>query len=73
MADRTADVHLGNVLMMLADLRDDERCDAFEAALAFYNERNPNAAVQPNEGYVSRLVTEGPLDRAVAKVIRGDA
>lgn len=47
--------HLRNVLYMLANLAPGDRCKAFEAALAFYNEHNPNARVEPEEGFETRL------------------
>lgn len=57
--------HLGNVLMILAELHPDDRCRALDEALAFYNERRPNAQVAPVDGYVSRLVNFSPLDAAI--------
>ena len=58
--------HLGNVLSMLADLHPDEQCRAFTKALAFYNSVRPNARVEPHEGWETRLVNIGPLDRVLA-------
>jgi len=65
-AERTAMKHLGNVLVILADLVDDERCRALDEALAFYNANNPNLQVMPTEGYKTHLVSIGPLQRALA-------
>jgi hypothetical protein len=58
--------HLGNVLVLLAELVPDERCRALENALAFYNERNPDCQVDGVEGYETHLVHIGPLQRAIA-------
>jgi hypothetical protein len=67
MNDETeSDMHLGNVLMMLAELHADDRCQAFNDALEFYNARHPEARVIPLAGYVTRLAYEGPIDRALA-------
>lgn len=55
--------HLGDVLQMLAELHEDDRCQAFEDALGFYNQENPNLRVEPIDGYSTRLVQYGPLDR----------
>jgi len=60
--------HLGNVLLILADLHDDDRCDAYEQALAFYNKHNPTAQVRSTPGFVTRLQEETPLSRAIAKL-----
>jgi hypothetical protein len=60
--------HLGNVLMILAELHPDDRCRALDEAMAFYNGSNPNCQVEPAQGYVSRLVHEGPLQRALAAI-----
>lgn len=59
-----AERHLGNVLVMLAELHADDRCQAFEDALAFYNQRHPAAMVLPVDGYSTRLLIESPLTRA---------
>jgi len=59
--------HLGNVLLILADLHEDDRCDAYVQALEFYNRENPNAQIQPMPGFVTRLQEETPLSRAIAK------
>lgn len=55
--------HLGEVLQLLADLHPDDRCQVLDDALAFYNERHPDARVEPVPGFISRLVIEGPVDR----------
>jgi hypothetical protein len=60
--------HLGNVLAMLGDLHPDDQCRAFTEALAFYNAARPNARVEPNDGWETRLVNVGPLDRALQKL-----
>lgn len=57
--------HLGNVLFMLQDLHADDRCAAFEKALAFYNAARPNAVIVPQEGYETRIVHTTPLHRAL--------
>ena len=56
--------HLGNVLAILAELHPDDRSNALDGALAFYNARCPNAQVEPVAG-VSRLVHQwpGPSDQ----------
>lgn len=59
--------HLGNVLYMLADLHPDFRCRAYAEALAFYNAARPDARVEPHEGWETRLVNIGPLDRVLQK------
>lgn len=51
--------HLGNVLAILAELHPDDRSNALDDALAFYNARCPNAQVEPVAG-VSRLVHQWP-------------
>jgi len=44
--------HLGNVLYFVADIHPDDRNDAIDAALAFYNAKRPDQKVQPsNFGY----------------------
>lgn len=58
--------HLGNVLVMLAELHPDDRCKALENAMAFYNEHNPEARVEPIHGCETRLVHIGPLWYAIA-------
>jgi hypothetical protein len=69
MADTDRDVmqralsHLGDVLSILANLTPDDRCQALDEALAFYNEHRPDAKVVAEPGWVTKLVTEGPLDR----------
>lgn len=59
-------LHLGNVLSMLAELHSDDRCEALESALVFYNQACPNAQVVADPAYEIRLVITGPLDRAIA-------
>jgi len=68
MSQDNAMEHLGNVLLMLADLHEDDRCDAFVQALEFYNKENPEAQIQPMPGYVTRLQEETPLSRVIAKI-----
>ena len=65
--------HLGNVLYMLAELHEDDRCDAFEAALAFYNRENPDMQVVPQEGFSTRLEQRGPLDRVLDQLAKKPA
>jgi hypothetical protein len=60
--------HLGNVLVILAELVPDERCRALDNALAFYNERNPDCQVEGVEGYDTYLVHQGPLQKALGIV-----
>lgn len=55
--------HLGNVLYMLAELHEDDRCEAFDEAMEFYNKENPDLQVVPLEGFTTRLDQTGPLDR----------
>ena len=55
--------HLGDVLSMLAELHEDNHCRAYVEAIAFYNAQCPDNKVFPTEGYSSRLVITGPLDR----------
>jgi len=59
--------HLGNVLMMLAELHPDDRCQAFDDAMTYYNKQNPGKQVVPVDGYSQRLVRRSPLDPALAK------
>jgi hypothetical protein len=60
---RSAMDHLGDVLMMLADLSPDDRCRALDEALAFYNAAaRPDAQIAHTPGYVTRLVQITPLD-----------
>ena len=40
--------HLGNVLYYCADIHPDDRCDALDNALKFYNEARPNQRVEPS-------------------------
>lgn len=70
MVEKTAMEHLGNILYMLGDLHDDDRSDAFDAALEFYNRNNPDAQIQPIEGYVTRIVHETPLTQIIAKYLK---
>ncbi len=56
-----AEAHLANVLVMLAELHPDDRCRALDKAMSFYNERHPEAMVEPVAMYVSHLVHRGPL------------
>lgn len=62
----SSDRHLGNVLTLLAELHSDDRCRAFVSALDHFNSAHPDAQVEPVDGWVTRLVHEGPLDRARA-------
>jgi hypothetical protein len=64
--DMRAMEHLGNVLTILAELHSDDRCNALEDALAFYNEHNPGAMIEPEDGFETRLVHVGPLWYAIA-------
>lgn len=59
--------HLALVLDILAELVPSDRCDGLDNALAYYNERRPDARVQPLEGYVTKLVHFGPMDFAFIK------
>lgn len=60
-------VHLANVLTILAELHEDDRSRAFDEALKFYNEHNPDRQVAPVDGYVTRLSQKGPLDDALQR------
>lgn len=62
LTEQTAMTHLGNVLQMLAELAPGDRSRAFDLALEFYNTECPDARVEPQPGYVSRLVMVGPPD-----------
>lgn len=62
-----AATHLGAVLYFLADLHPDDRCQALDDALAFYNAQCLHAQVAPQEGYVSRLVITTPFDVALGR------
>jgi len=61
--------HLGQVLYMFSDLHADDRCEAFEDAMNYYNAQNPDAMVQPVPDYETRLVHVTPLTR-IATAIR---
>jgi hypothetical protein len=52
----TALDHLGAVLFMLADLHRDDRCQALEDALNFYNAVRPMAKVRGTGVAEARLV-----------------
>lgn len=56
MSEKTALEHLGNVLMILADLEPDDRCDALDKALAFYNAARPDRQVVPSGVGTTRLI-----------------
>lgn len=44
--------HLGNVLYFVADIHPDDRNEAIDMALAFYNEKRPEQQVHPSDfGY----------------------
>lgn len=58
--------YLGGMLNMLAELHPDDRCRAYDDALEFYNEQNPNDQIMAVPGYVTRLVHIGPLDNISA-------
>src|SRR4051812_29551656 len=47
--------HLGNVLVILAELHPDDQCRAYTEALAYHNQKCPDAIVEPIMG-VTRLV-----------------
>lgn len=59
---KTAMEHLGEVLMLLQNLSPMDACQAIEDARDFYNAANPNWRVLPVAGWVTRLVSMGPLD-----------
>ena len=48
--------HLGNVLHYCADIHPDDRCDALDSALEFYNAASPNWHVAPSDYRYQRLV-----------------
>ncbi len=54
--------HLGDVLIMLAELHPGDQCRAYVEAIAYYNAQCPEERIIPTEGYSSRIVTTGPLD-----------
>lgn len=56
MSETEAMKHLGNVLMLLAELHPDDRCKALDNAMAFYNQHNPKAQVAPVPGFETHLV-----------------
>jgi len=58
--DGEAMKHLGNVLVLLAELHPDDRTKGLNKAMTFFNEHNPTWQIEPVEGYSSRLVTTGP-------------
>jgi hypothetical protein len=58
--------YLGCLLNMLAELHPDDGCRAYDDALEFYNEQNPDDQVMAIPGYVTRLVHFGPLDNIAA-------
>ena len=60
--DDRAIEHLGNVLVMLANLAPGQRCQAFDDALSYYNDQRPAARVLPMDDYLTLLVTVSPLD-----------
>jgi len=57
----TALDHLGQILSLLSDLDDGDRCQAFDAALAFYNAARPQAPVEPSGLGTTRLVHLNPV------------
>jgi hypothetical protein len=54
--------HLGKVLMILSDLHPDDRCEALDSALAFYNEHCPDWRVTPS-GFGFQRLTPNPIDK----------
>ncbi len=54
--------HLGIVLRLLAELSPEDRCQALDEALAFYNAARPDAQIQPNDGWITKLIHIGPMD-----------
>lgn len=60
-------MHLGNVLSILAELHQDDRCRALDEALVYYNASCPDKQIAPVDGYVTRLVQHGPLEAALAE------
>lgn len=74
-ADHNAYDHLRNILYILADLHPDDRCQALDDALAFYNAARPREKVAPSGGGYLRLT--GPsfdgFDAAISSGERGKA
>lgn len=64
-SDLDAMTHLGNILYMLADLHPDDRCDALDNALLFYNEAMPDQKVMPSGIGYQRLVDPPLLSEQV--------
>ena len=48
--------HLGKVLYFIADIHPDDRNDAVDTALAFYNERCPNKKIVPSPFGFQRIL-----------------
>ena len=69
MTEADAEYHLGQVLLILADLHPDDQCDAYCNALAFYNARHPEAKVEPEPGFALRLRYDTPLSRAIRDMV----
>lgn len=61
--------HLGFVLTILAELSPNDRCRALDEAQEFFNAACPNAQIEPMEGYVTRLVSVGPLDWPMKELV----
>lgn len=61
-----ADRHLGRVLMLLAEIPADEAPRALTSAMEYFNAANPTDIIEPTPGWVTHLVSVGPLDRAIA-------
>ena len=57
--------HLGHVLYYFADIHPDDRCDALDNALTFYNARRPDKRVEPS-GFGYQRIVNPPLQKPVA-------
>lgn len=57
--------HLGQVLYFFSDIHPDDRCQAVENALKFYNENRPNAIVEPSGLCHQRIITKWSFDEQV--------
>jgi hypothetical protein len=56
--------HLALELSLLAELPSMDRCSGLDDAQAFYNAARPHARIVPTLGYVTKLVSVGPMDWA---------